>query len=77
MTLADSVEIPRDSLRPCLTSHRMRARVANDAATASHAGARATPTFYIDGALVSGAYPVQVFRHILDSIYAVRRGPAR
>lgn len=77
LTLADSVGIPRERIRPCLTGHRMRARVEGDAATASRAGARATPTFYIDGALLSGAYPIDLFRHILDSIYTVRRGAGR
>lgn len=77
MTLADSVGIRRDSLKPCLDGHEMQSRVAGDAATAARAGARATPSFYIEGALLSGAYPAEVFRHVLDSIYAVRRGAAR
>lgn len=77
MTLADSVGIPRDSLRPCLEGHQMQGRVAGDAATAARAGARATPSFYIEGALLSGAYPSDVFHHVLDSIYVLRRGTAK
>ena len=73
MTLADSVGLPRDSLTACLQGHEMEERVAGDAASASRAGARATPSFYIEGAMISGAYPVNAFRHVLDSIYAAKR----
>jgi protein-disulfide isomerase len=37
-------------------------------------GARSTPTFYIEGGLVVGAQPVEVFRTVLDSIVRVKRG---
>ncbi|MGH7532119.1 MAG: DsbA family protein [Gemmatimonadales bacterium] len=72
LTLADSVGLPRDSLLPCLQKHEMQARVGGDAASAARAGASATPSFLIDGALLTGAYPLEVFRHVLDSIYTVR-----
>ncbi|HET7024306.1 MAG TPA: thioredoxin domain-containing protein [Gemmatimonadales bacterium] len=72
LTLADSVGLPRDSLLPCLQKHEMQARVGGDAASAARAGARATPSFLIDGALLTGAYPLEVFQHVLDSIYTVR-----
>ena len=74
LTLADSVGIPRDSLLPCLQHHDMEARVGGDAASAARIGAKATPSFLVDGALLTGAYPVEVFRHVLDSIYVVRTG---
>jgi protein-disulfide isomerase len=36
------------------------------------AGAQSTPTFYIEGGLMLGAQPVQLFRQVLDSIYRVK-----
>lgn len=72
LTLVDSLRIPRDSILPCLREARMRPLVQRDMLTAQRIGATSTPSFLIEGALVSGAYPVDVFRHILDSIYAVK-----
>ncbi|MGH7589997.1 MAG: DsbA family protein, partial [Gemmatimonadales bacterium] len=77
LTLADSVGLPRDSLLPCLQKHEMQTRVGGDAASAARTGASATPSFLIDGALLTGAYPLAVFRHVLDSIYAVRMAASR
>src|SRR5437762_2578699 len=43
--------------------------VREDAARAGAAGAVSTPTFYIEGGLLEGAAPVEVFRAVLDSVY--------
>ena len=72
LTLADSLRIPRDSLLPCLRAGEMRTLVERDANSAARIGATSTPSFLIEGALLTGAYPVEVFRHVIDSIYAVR-----
>jgi predicted DsbA family dithiol-disulfide isomerase len=48
--------------------------VQSDAEGAARAGATSTPTFYIDGGLVSGAQPITVFRPILDSIVKAKSG---
>ena len=37
-------------------------------------GATGTPAFHIEGGLLPGAYPMPIFRQILDSIYAVKTG---
>ncbi len=78
LTLADSLRIPRDSIVPCVQNAELRPLVQKDANTAARIGARSTPSFLIEGAIVSGAYPPEVFRQILDSIYAIKRAtPAR
>lgn len=77
LTLADSVQVPRDSILPCLRSGQTRALVEQDANTARRIGPTSTPSFLIEGALLSGAYPLEVFRHVLDSIYAVRTANRR
>lgn len=58
----------------CLTSGTGRSMVRSDATGAAQSGAHSTPSFYIEGGLMSGALPVEVFRHVLDSIYAVKTG---
>jgi protein-disulfide isomerase len=47
--------------------------VEQEATASARAGANATPSFYIEGGLLIGAQPIEVFRPILDSIIAVRK----
>jgi len=35
-------------------------------------GAQSTPTFYIEGGLLVGSQPVQLWKEILDSIYKTK-----
>jgi len=77
LTLADSLRIPRDSIVPCVQNSTFRSLVQKDANTAARIGARSTPSFLIEGALLSGAYPAEVFRHVLDSVYAVKTAAPR
>ena len=72
LTLADSLRIPRDSILPCLREGLTRDLVRRDANTAARIGAQSTPTFLIDGILVGGAYPTEVFRHIIDSLLTAK-----
>lgn len=74
MTLADSVGIPRTRMLACLQSPRARETVEADAAGAARAGATSTPSFYVEGGMIVGAYPITVFRQVLDSIYRVKTG---
>ena len=41
---------------------------------AQRTGATGTPAFYIEGMLLPGAYPMPIFRQVLDSIYAAKTG---
>lgn len=72
LTLADSAGIPVDPFRKCLADRETLPEIASDAKGASQSGASSTPSFYIEGGLLPGAQPVEVFRQILDSIYTVR-----
>ncbi len=77
LSLADSAGLAKGPLRECAASGEMRDEVAHDANGASRAGAQSTPTFYIEGGLLPGAQPLQVFTQILDSIYAARTAKKR
>jgi protein-disulfide isomerase len=70
--LADSAKISRADLTACVQSSAAIDEVRADAVGASKAGAASTPTFYIEGGLLVGAEPLNVFRRVLDSIYAVK-----
>jgi protein-disulfide isomerase len=75
LTLGDSASIPADAFRKCLVDRETLQEVASDAKGSVQSGAASTPSFYIEGGLLPGAQPVEVFRQILDSIYAVRTAP--
>ena len=69
LALGDSAGLDGARLARCVASGATAADVRADAERARHSGARSTPTFYIEGALLEGAAPVTVFRTVLDSIY--------
>ncbi len=75
--LADSARLDRDSMVACLRSGATRGLIEQDAQGSIRAGARSTPSFYIEGGLLRGAYPIQVFRQVLDSIYAAKTAERR
>ena len=72
LALADSAGVRHDSLAACVTSHATVEAIQQDAQGSVRAGANATPSFYIEGGLASGAIPAQEFSRILDSIYTAK-----
>ena len=70
--LADSAGVRRDSLTACVSSHATVETIQQDAQGSVRAGANATPSFYIEGGLASGAIPAPEFSRILDSIYTAK-----
>jgi protein-disulfide isomerase len=73
LTLADSAKLSKPALLACLRSPATEQTVRADAQGAERSGANSTPTFYIEGGLLVGAQPVEVFRQVLDSILRVKR----
>jgi protein-disulfide isomerase len=72
LALADSAGVRHDSLAACVTSHATVEAIQQDAQGSVRAGANATPSFYIEGGLASGAIPAPEFSRILDSIYTAK-----
>jgi len=78
LTFADSASLDRAAFQTCLSTGATLDAVKADAQGAAQAGATSTPSFYIEGGIMAGAQPVEVFAPILDSIYAAKTGtPAR
>lgn len=73
MTLADSLKLPKAAIAACLQQQETVALIKADAEGAAKSGAQSTPTFYIDGALVIGAQPPELFRYVLDSLYRTKK----
>ncbi len=74
MAQAKALGLDQTVLSRCLQSGQGTRAVQSDAEGAARAGATSTPTFYIEGGLVSGAQPITVFRPILDSIVKAKSG---
>ena len=72
LTLADSAGIERRDILACLTRGETRELVRTEAEEVARVGIQSTPTFVIEGKLLRGAAKAEVFRGILDSIYAAK-----
>jgi len=76
--IAQRAGVDRTKLLACLNDGSVRKEIELDAERANRSGARATPSFYIEGGLLQGApYTPDPMRHLLDSIYAVRTGASK
>lgn len=73
LTLADSLRLPRAQVTRCLDAPDVLEEIRLDAEGAQRAGASSTPTFYIEGLLVRGSQPLELFRHLLDSLVTAKR----
>jgi protein-disulfide isomerase len=74
VSLADSAGLSKQSLLSCLQSPETLKEVQADAEGAARSGAGSTPTFYIEGGLLEGSAPLEVFRKVLDSVYTAKTG---
>ena len=78
VSMAQRAGVDRAKLVACLDGGTARAEVERDAQRAARAGARATPSFYIEGGLLQGAPSTpDPMRRLLDSVYTVRTRPPR
>ena len=71
--LGDSLKLQKEKLTECLDKNETREEVRGDSEGAVKAGATSTPTFYIEGGLLNGALPPEIWRPILDSIYLAKK----
>ncbi len=71
-SIANAVGLARDSLDACLKSGRERDLIMQEAQSVVRAGVHATPSFVIEGGLLSGAVSIEDLRPILDSIYEAK-----
>ena len=72
LSLADSAGISKPKLLECVKSPATESEIRSEAEGSERAGASSTPTFYIEGGLLTGAQPLPVFRQVLDSVYATK-----
>ena len=63
---AESLELDTDRFGQCYGEKETEARTAANTEAALRAGVRATPTFFVNGRMVLGALPVNLFRTVLN-----------
>jgi protein-disulfide isomerase len=63
---ASDLELDVEAFAACMEEHRYQAEVEADLMYAYSIGVQSTPTFYINGIKVEGAYPFDTFRQIID-----------
>jgi protein-disulfide isomerase len=70
-----AVELGLDSAKfnACVDSHKYKDVVDADVKEADEAGVNATPTFFINGRVVSGALPFESFKRIIDDELSLQK----
>ena len=71
-TFVDSAGLDRASLEQCLSAGETRNVILGDIQQAQRGSISQTPTFVVEGGLLPGAQPIEVWRPILDSIIAAK-----
>jgi len=71
-SVANATGVAVDSLDACVGSGRVRDMIMQEAEGVVRAGVQSTPSFVIEGGLLAGAQPIEVWRPLLDSIYAAK-----
>ena len=74
LSLADSAGLSKKALLACLQAPEAGQALKAEAEGSQRSGATSTPTFYIEGGLMEGALPFDVFKRVLDSVYAGKTG---
>ena len=76
--IAEKAGVEMGAWRTCMSGHQTRTLIAADADRATASGIQSTPSCIVGNQLVAGAYPVDVFRQVLDSaLAAADRGGSR
>jgi protein-disulfide isomerase len=70
--LGDSAGLAMTELDTCFASGEVRDIVQGEVQAVFNSGINSTPSFMIEGGLLPGAQPIEVFRQILDSLVEAR-----
>lgn len=70
--LGKSLGLRAEAMDKCLRNGDGIALVRSDAAGAVRSGANSTPSFFIEGGMMSGVHPIATWRTVLDSIIKLK-----
>lgn len=60
------IGLNKDQFEKCITSHKYQQKVEESVAEGQEIGVKSTPTFFINGQLINGAQPIEVFADLID-----------
>ncbi len=63
---AKSIGLSEDDFKKCLNEGKFSMAVQKDIEQGKSIGVKSTPTFFVNGQLVNGAQPMEVFKKIID-----------
>lgn len=66
LATAKKIGVKEAEFKTCLEAQKYKAVIDTDMAEGQKLGIKSTPTFFINGKLVSGAQPIEVFAEIID-----------
>jgi protein-disulfide isomerase len=72
--LGEQLDLDQQAFTQCLNTGETRSIVAGDVQLAIQGRLNSTPSFIVEGGLVQGLVPIEGWRSVLDSIYAVKSG---
>jgi len=75
MARAEKLGLDKAKFQTCMTSGQAKAMVDSDLAAGRKVGVRGTPATFVNGALVSGAQPIEGFSRLVDSILKTGKLP--
>jgi protein-disulfide isomerase len=64
---AKKVGVKEAEFKTCLESGKFKAKIDADVAEGTAVGVKSTPTFFVNGKLISGAQPIEVFAEVVDA----------
>ena len=63
---AKSIGAKEAEFKACLESGKFKAKIDSDVAEGTNIGIKSTPTFFVNGKLINGAQPIEVFSEVID-----------
>jgi len=63
---AEQLKLKKSDFETCLSDEAMRKVVQSDIDLGKKVGVKSTPTFFVNGKMVNGAQPIEVFSELID-----------
>lgn len=63
---AKKIGVKEAEFKACLEAEKHKAIIDNDMSEGQKLGIKSTPTFFVNGKLISGAQPIEVFTEVID-----------
>ena len=71
---ADAIGLDMEQFNACTADNRHRAQIEQGQLAGSNAGVNSTPTFFINGKMIEGARPFEVFQAEIEAALAISGG---